>query len=87
MTPPEIEKGIPMPQPRTSPGRPQSSVYAPLAALEVGDSFFIVGKTLKTVKTYLSSKLTKAVRESGRRFVADNGTRDGVAGVRVWRKS
>ena len=70
MTEIEIEKGIPMP---TVHGEGRSKY--PIAAMQVGDSFFIPGKNFRV------STLTKQYRDKDWGFTsrAENG------GMRIWR--
>lgn len=82
----EIEDGIEMPHLSAS-GRPRTSAYANLDKLEVGQSIFVAGKKLSTVKIYLSSAVTKSLRDQNRQFIAAEAEKAGVAGVRIWRKA
>lgn len=70
----EIEKDIPIP---TLPGRRSGSMY-PTAKLEVGDSFFIPGKTTGAAA---SATLRERCKFPDRQFT--HRAVDG--GVRVWR--
>ena len=67
----EIEKGIPMPEPRVW------GITAALRKMDVGDSIFLRGKKQNTV-TSLVAILTK---KTERKFA----TRTVDGGLRVWR--
>ena len=68
-----VEKGIPVP------AATPNSRY-PFAAMEVGDSFFAAkGRATVTGATRRNSKAT------GRLYRVAEETKDGIAGVRVWR--
>lgn len=71
----EVEKNIPIPKMKTGPGR--SSIY-PWEELEVGDSFFVPGKTPKQMSGLASSR---SKRGDGVKFK----TRSVEGGCRVWR--
>ena len=71
----KVESGIPVPA-RTSRQGGRPSIY-PFAGLDVGDSFFIPGKTVKT----MSQTASKAAKRLGIEVI----TRTVDGGVRVWR--
>ena len=64
----KIEKNIPIPKPRNK---------YPFALMDVGDSFFVPGKTA----SHLSGSIGNAMRITSGKFV----TRNIDGGVRVWR--
>ena len=67
----EIEKGIPVPEPRVW------GITAALRKMDVGDSIFLRGKKANNITTIVGI-LTK---KTERKFV----TRTADGGVRVWR--
>lgn len=69
MIPIPIDKGVPLPVHR-------NNIY-PFEALEVGDSFFLSGKS----QDFISGSASHYARKLSRRFTVRNV--DG--GVRVWR--
>ena len=71
----KVESGIPVPA-RTSRQGGRPCIY-PFAGLEVGDSFFVPGKTVKT----LSQTASKAAKRLKIQLI----TRTVEGGVRVWR--
>lgn len=73
----KVEKGVPLP---SSHGGP---LY-PWADLDVGDSFFVAGKSSSSINTSLTWANRKAPVQ---RFVSRTVTENGVKGVRVWRVS
>lgn len=66
----KIDKGIPAPD--------RSRAKYPLAAMELGDSFFVPGKTAALVGASFA-------RHAPKKFAARGVTENGVKGVRVWR--
>lgn len=72
----DIDKGVPMPETR---GRP---VRYPFESMEVGDSFFCSGGTMRTTRTRTSEA---SRRLAPKRFSARAVEENGVKGIRVWR--
>ena len=68
----KIDKNVPMPRPDASP-----VAKYPWRDMEVGDSFFVAGKTMKQFAGIPGS----ASRKYGKKFSA----RSVEGGVRVWR--
>lgn len=66
-----IEKGVP------APSFHQSMKY-PLAAMELGDSFFAVGVTARSLHQCMR-------RHRPKRYIARKVVEAGVRGIRVWR--
>lgn len=71
----KVESGIPVPA-RTNRQGGRPSIY-PFADLKVGESFFVPGKTVKT----MSQTASKAAKRLGIEVI----TRTVEGGVRVWR--
>ncbi len=80
-----IETGIPIPESAKTNGRSMSPHYAAWRELEVGQSVFLPGKKLETVRIYRSSTQMKDLRDEGRKYHIQAAEKDGVSGVRVWR--
>lgn len=70
-----VDKGLPIPAPRGGGARKY-----PFRELEVGDSFFIPGKTRQQLKASISNASCDC-----RRFVTRGVVEHGVKGLRVWR--
>ncbi len=72
-----IDKGVPVPPPRT-----RASKY-PWAEMEVGDSFFVeaTAEEMKSRSANLSRGATTIAKQLGCRFTVRKVT----GGVRVWR--
>ena len=71
----EIEKGIPLPKKIA-----RVSDY-PFVALAKGESFFVEGVLLETLRTYAY----RSAKAHGGKFIARKAEKDGISGVRVWR--
>lgn len=67
----KIEKGIPVPA-------HHPSTKFPLAVMEIGDSFFVVGVTIVSLHQGFR-------RHRPKRFISRTVVEEGVRGVRVWR--
>lgn len=78
----EIEHGLPPPK---RGGRPLDEGYQALSLLKRGDSVFLPGKKLSTVRTYVAGLRFKHLRDRGYRFRLAEATKNGFVGVRVWR--
>lgn len=78
----EIEHGLPPPK---RAGRPLDEGYQMLPQLKRGDSIFLPGKKLNTVRTYIWGLRFKHLRDRGFRFKLAEASKDGFVGVRVWR--
>ena len=72
----EIEKGIPLPPKKKSPGRPR--IY-PFADMEVGDSVYIDGDIQKIERARIAAHCTGS--RNCMSFMIEN-ERDGI---RIWR--
>ena len=72
-----IDSDISLPSPKGGAG----VVKYPFRQLEVGQSFFVPGKT----QADLSGSIGAARRAMGRKFATRRVTEDGVTGTRVWR--
>ena len=70
----KIDKNVPLPNPDGFQGK------YPWRKMEVGDSFFVVGK-----KTNSLTGCAYKLKELGMRFAFRTVTEDGVKGVRAWR--
>lgn len=81
-----IEDNIPLPESDKKVGRTVSPEYAAWRLLEVGQSVFIPGKSFSTVKIYQSSESMRELRQAGQKWHVEAGEKNGVPGVRVWRK-
>lgn len=81
-----IEEGIPLPEAARKAGRSLSPEYAAWRHLEVGQSVFMAGKSFSTVKIYQSSASMKSLRKAGQRWHVEAAEKNGLPGVRVWRK-
>lgn len=86
--PPEIEKGIPIPQ-ETRGGAHNFSHFYPFEEMEVGDSFWIKGSTGCT-----KGAVSDFAKKTGRKFTCRSQSKDGRSnkavgkehrGLRVWR--
>lgn len=73
----EIEKGVPIP-PQVRVGR--KATY-PFREMQLGDSFFVPGKTT----TQFSAHRVSSLKKLGLEFVSRTVVEDGVEGCRVWR--
>jgi hypothetical protein len=78
----EIEHGLPVPN---KGGRPLDPGYQLVPMLKRGDSLFLPGKKLSTVRTYLAGPRFADLRRKGFRFRVAEATKDGLVGTRVWR--
>lgn len=79
---PEIEHGLPVPRKN---GRPLDAGYQLVPLLKRGDSLFLPGKKVATVRTYLAGPRFAELRRKGYRFRVAEATKDGLIGTRVWR--
>lgn len=78
----EIEHGLPPPR---RGGRPLDEGYQTLKLLKRGDSVFLPGKKLNTVRTHIAGLRFADLRSRGFRFRIAEATKDGQVGIRVWR--
>ena len=76
----QIDKNVPIPKPAGPKHRGGPWKY-PWREMEIGDSFFVVGKTSSNVG--LLSGVRK--RYSKRKWTMRTLTEDSVCGVRIWR--
>lgn len=67
----KIDKDVPMPE--------VTGTY-PFAQMEVGDSFFVPGRTPKQMQNAAANH-----RKKGKKFKAMQVTEKGVEGTRIWR--
>jgi len=73
----KIDKNVPIPEDVHSAGEKRATY--PFADLEIGDSFFVEGKTTMT------STLNSASRRLGFKFASKVEVVNGVEGLRIWR--
>lgn len=78
----EIEHGLPVPK---RGGRPLDPGYQALPLLKRGDSVFLPGKKLSTVRTYVGGPRFAELRRKGFKFRLSEVAKDGQLGIRVWR--
>lgn len=74
----KIEKGVPMPEPGVSPGRPRKYNWP---AMEVGDSVFSAGDFARIDECNAYSAARVWGTRNGRKFAG----RTVEGGVRIWR--
>lgn len=79
----KIQKGIPLPPERKKPSPPRAYHRYPWREMELGDSFFVPGDCLVTVRLAAS----QFGRRNGGHFIAREARWRGVDGVRAWRVS
>lgn len=84
----EIEKGVPVPDPRTRIGN--GNPKYPFRGLEIGDSFFVPLGGEPNERVF--GRLRVAARDNGSRLkrvfaVREWTNADSVEGIRVWRTS
>ena len=72
-----VDSAIPLPPPSRSPGH---GIY-PFPLMNVGDSFFVAGKTEKQIGASIRNHKAR----TGRSFATRRVFVDGIKGVRVWR--
>lgn len=72
----KIDKGVPLPEPK----RGRKGTY-PWDELQVGDSFFVPGKTCNTFGGFL----TRLKKAGGIECVIRSVTENDIKGVRIWR--
>ena len=70
-----IDKGVPLPEAQRG-----ARFRYPFKALEVGDSFFVPGRTRQSLKASISHASCGC-----RRFATRGVVEHGVKGLRVWR--
>ena len=91
----DVQRGVPIPKAKRHRG-PTRLKY-PFESLEVGDFFFVAGKTHNTLATYVSTIGKQLGRRFSTRLTAMHETLEGwqpcdpshegaVTGVGVWRK-
>ena len=73
----KIDKEIPMPESRST----GTSIY-PFEDLEIGDSFFVPGKS----RAQMDNACGHWRKKKGWKFTVERRTENDVIGARVWRK-
>jgi hypothetical protein len=76
----QIDKGVPIPAIGSRGGKP--NLTALIRSLEVGDSFFITGKSLGLIN---STAYQARISTPGLKITQRTITENGVEGIRVWR--